>query len=71
MNRQKLRYRKTRKERVIQFLKDFRRVKFGIAGFIILSGFVVMALFAPILFPVYPGLRFVYGVGPDASPPAW
>ena len=71
MNRQKLRYRKTRKERVIQFLKDFRRVRFGVAGLIILSGFFVMALLAPILFPVYPGLRFVYGVGPNASPPVW
>ncbi len=71
MSRQKLRYRKTRKERLIQFLKDFRRVKFGVIGLIILSGFFAMALLAPILFPVYPGLRFVYGVGPNASPPAW
>ncbi len=71
MSRKKFRHRKTRKERLTQFLKDFSRVKFGVAGVIILGGFFFMALLAPILFPVYPGLRFVYGVGPNASPPAW
>ncbi|MFX0013834.1 MAG: ABC transporter permease subunit [Candidatus Hermodarchaeota archaeon] len=62
-------HRKGFKERSIGVWKQFTEVKHGVVGLVIVIIFVIIALGAPIAYPLYPGV--LARVGPDYAAPIW
>lgn len=69
MSSVRIKHRKSFFERAKGVWDRYREVKQGIFGLLIVFWFVVMALLAPVLFPMYPGV--LARVGPGFAAPQW
>ncbi|MFW9831789.1 MAG: ABC transporter permease, partial [Candidatus Thorarchaeota archaeon] len=71
MNQQRIRHRPSKKEKLKDLWRNFCQSKYGIIGLGIISCTFFMAILAPILYPIYPGLRVGNVVGPPRCAPGW
>ena len=62
-------HRKTLRERALGVWNRYREVKHGLVGLAIVIAFTIIALSAPLIFPLYPGQ--LVRVGPNYAAPQW
>lgn len=71
MNQQRIRHRQDLKKHIKNLWRNFCSSKYGLVGLGIILFTILMAILAPILYPIYPGLRVGNVVGPPKCAPGW